>query len=116
MSQPGKLPVARADAATTTIYLSGTVHEQLDQAQAELERHLGVRPNGLCATCGESEPCAGRLAAGATFARYGRLPRRRPGGAGVRAASVRLGTNKPVTWFDVPTPARGEDDFTIVVS
>jgi hypothetical protein len=67
---------------TTRTYLSSGVLEQLDRAQDELERHLVSTLGGHCRTCGEQEPCPGRLAAGQTFARYGRLPRRTPGEAG----------------------------------
>jgi hypothetical protein len=65
-----------------TTYLSTVVIEQLDRAQEELERHLISTPGGHCRTCGEEEPCHGRLAAGQMFARFGRLPRRTPGEAG----------------------------------
>jgi hypothetical protein len=65
-----------------TTYLSMVVLEQLDRAQSELERHLVSTAGGYCRTCGEEEPCRGRLAASQTLARFGRLPRRTPGEAG----------------------------------
>src|SRR2546421_10355253 len=83
----------------TTTYLSRVALDELDHAQVELERHLAVRPNGLCATCGEVEPCAGRQAAGATFVRYGRLPRRRPGAAGIPGSSLNRTAKRPGSWF-----------------
>jgi hypothetical protein len=49
-------------------YLSTGVLEQLDQAQEELERHLVSTPGGHCRTCGEKEPCRGRVTASQTFA------------------------------------------------
>ncbi|MGC9665021.1 hypothetical protein ACNTMW_00505 [Planosporangium sp. 12N6] len=67
---------------TGTTYLSTGVLVQLARAQAELDRHLVSTPGGRCRTCGADEPCAGRLAAGRTFARFGRLPRRTPGAVG----------------------------------
>jgi hypothetical protein len=67
---------------TGTTYLSTGALEQLDHAQTELERHLVSTPGGRCRTCGEEEPCPGRIAASQTFARFGRLPRRTPGEAG----------------------------------
>lgn len=66
----------------TTVYLASAARDELDRAQAEIDRHLAVRPNGLCATCGEVEPCASRTTATVTFNKYGRLPQRRPGIAG----------------------------------
>jgi hypothetical protein len=86
----------------TTTYLASTAVDELRHAQAELERHLAVRPNGLCATCGEVEPCAARRAAGTTFIRYGRLPRRRPGVAGVRSASTNPAGAEQRSWFGTP--------------
>jgi hypothetical protein len=62
-----------------TTYLGAVAQEQVDQAQAELERHLVIGPSGRCRTCGEVEPCRGRQAATEVFLRYGRLPRRQPG-------------------------------------
>jgi hypothetical protein len=63
---------------STTTYLASAALEQLDAAQAEIDAHVHTRL-GFCATCGELAPCAARSAASAVFARYGRLPKRRPG-------------------------------------
>jgi hypothetical protein len=52
---------------------------ELARAQVELERHLAVGPDGRCRTCGGVEPCQGRIRDGRVFARYGLLPKRRPG-------------------------------------
>ncbi len=61
------------------MYLAEAALEQLDKAQAELEKHLVTRPDGRCATCGEMEPCRPRVRMHAVFALYGRLPKRTPG-------------------------------------
>jgi hypothetical protein len=61
-----------------TTYLAGSALDKLDGAQAEIDAHLNTRL-GFCATCGELTPCVARREASAVFARYGRLPRRRPG-------------------------------------
>jgi hypothetical protein len=55
-------------------YLGRVAVEQLDHAQAVIDRHLSA-----CAVCGTSQPCRQRREAEATFLRYGRLPRRTPG-------------------------------------
>jgi hypothetical protein len=65
-----------------TTYLSTVVQDRLAQAQAELDRHLRLRPNGCCAACGEVAPCRRRDELSRVFATYGMLPRRRPGVAG----------------------------------
>jgi hypothetical protein len=66
-----------------TVYLGGAAAEELVRAaQAELNRHLLVLPDGRCVTCGGVEPCPARVRQHATFARLGRLPRRKPGIAG----------------------------------
>ncbi|OLB76544.1 MAG: hypothetical protein AUI14_18385 [Actinobacteria bacterium 13_2_20CM_2_71_6] len=53
--------------------------QELHNAQAEIERHLVTGPDGRCLTCGEIEPCTGRVRAGRVFASRGLLPKRRPG-------------------------------------
>ena len=68
-----------------TTYLT---REALDRAQVELERHLGTGFDGRCRACGEPEPCPGRRAAYATFARYGVLPRRRESAREARRGTV----------------------------
>lgn len=60
-------------------YLAGNALDQLDRAQAVVDRHVATAPNGRCLACGQAEPCRARAVASAVFARYGRLPRRRPG-------------------------------------
>jgi len=62
-----------------SLYRSNSAADRLNQAQAELERHLVTGPDGRCLGCGGVEPCATRAQLGAVFAEYGRLPRRRPG-------------------------------------
>jgi hypothetical protein len=63
----------------TTTYLAVYALEQLAQAQAVVDRHLAVGVDGRCLTCGQLEPCETRSRASAVFARYGRMPHRRPG-------------------------------------
>ena len=62
-----------------TTYLSTALADQLAAAQGEVDRHVVTGRDGRCRSCGEIEPCRARKAASAMFARYGRLPRRRPG-------------------------------------
>lgn len=80
----------------TTTYLSHTVLEQLDQAQTEIDRHVTTNAAGHCVTCGEQEPCRTRASANEIFVRFGRLPQRRPGLAGVLTTAAAR-TN--VDWF-----------------
>jgi hypothetical protein len=89
-------------AMRTTTYLARSALDELDHAHAELERRLLVRPNGLSATCGQVEPCAGRRTAGTTFVRYGRIPRRRTGAAGVRRSGPNPAGAEPRSWFGMP--------------
>jgi hypothetical protein len=74
----------------TTTYLGQVAREQLDRAQAELEQHLVTGLDGQCVACGELEPCGARVRLAAVFARYHRLPRRRPGvtRAGLRRSAT----------------------------
>ncbi len=58
----------------SAIYLSHTVMEQIDDAQAVIDRHLIG-----CVVCAGNRRCGERRDAEAVFLRYGRLPRRRPG-------------------------------------
>jgi hypothetical protein len=66
------------------LYLSSTAVDELEQAQAELDKHLPSGSDGRCLCCREEIPCAARERASLTFRRYGALPRRRPGLARVR--------------------------------
>jgi hypothetical protein len=61
-----------------TLYLAATAVDQLGWAQVEIDIHLPTK-FGFCTGCGQLAPCALRAAASAVFARYHRLPRRRPG-------------------------------------
>jgi len=63
----------------TTVYLAVAILDQLDRAQAVIDRHLIA-----CTACGTSRPCDQRRDAERVFSRYGRLPRRRPGVIGAR--------------------------------
>jgi hypothetical protein len=62
-----------------TTYLARTVLDQLEHAQAEVDRHVAAGIDGRCLSCGEEQPCTGLLTANQTFASYERLPTRRPG-------------------------------------
>jgi hypothetical protein len=66
------------------LYLSNAATQELDQAQAELDKHLPSGSDGRCLCCREEIPCRTRERATLTFRRYGALPRRRPGLARVR--------------------------------
>lgn len=93
----------------STTYLASAALEEVERAQAELERHLAVRPTGQCVTCGEVEPCSGRRDAGSTLMRYGRLPRRRPGTSGVRRAAPAPAGAAPTSWFASATENDGKE-------
>jgi hypothetical protein len=60
----------------TTTYHGG---EQIEYAQAALDRHEVSSGDGLCVTCGVLGPCAEYEAAAKVFMRSARLPLRRPG-------------------------------------
>jgi hypothetical protein len=64
---------------TGTTYLAAPVVAQLDRAQRLLDAHVTVLPDGACRLYGITESCEYRAVAHATFARYRRLPQRRPG-------------------------------------
>jgi hypothetical protein len=55
-------------------YLAASGLEQLDAAQAVIDRHLVA-----CLVCGTNRPCGERREAEAVFLRFGRLPERKPG-------------------------------------
>lgn len=93
----------------STTYLASAALEEIERAQAELERHLAVRPSGQCVTCGETEPCSGRQRAGSTFIRYGRLPRRRQGVSGVRRADPTWASTEPASWFASAAKGGGDE-------
>ncbi len=59
-----------------TTYLGG---EQVDQAQAVLDRHAVSSADGLCVTCKVLGPCREHEAAAKVFTLSVRLPQRRPG-------------------------------------
>ncbi|MET7947412.1 hypothetical protein [Micromonospora sp. NPDC005324] len=93
----------------STTYLASVALEEVERAQAELERHLTVRPSGECVTCGEVEPCSGRQEAGTTIVKYGRLPRRRPGASGVRRTAPTTVGAAPISWFALATDGDGHE-------
>jgi hypothetical protein len=60
----------------TTTYHGG---EQIDHAQATLDRHAVSSADGLCLTCKVLGPCPEHEAAAEVFTLSARLPLRRPG-------------------------------------
>ena len=64
--------------AVSTTYLAHAALAQVDMAQKQIDAHVYARL-GICGGCGEPAPCRARLGASAVFARYHRLPKRRPG-------------------------------------
>ncbi|GAA4953392.1 hypothetical protein GCM10025331_47810 [Actinoplanes utahensis] len=68
------------------VYPGREVLDQIGQVERDLYAHLSVTADGLCATCREPEPCRARYDAFGFLNRYGVLPRRRPGAAGVTAS------------------------------
>ena len=72
----------------TTTYHGG---EQLDHAQAALDRHAVSSADGLCVTCKVLGPCAEHEAAAKVFTLSARLPRRRPGATRPESVGARSG-------------------------
>jgi hypothetical protein len=60
----------------TTTYHGG---EQIERAQAMLDRHAVSSGDGLCVTCKVLGPCPEHEAAAKVFTLSARLPQRRPG-------------------------------------
>ena len=61
------------------VYLAASAAEHIDEAQAVVDAHPVSASTELCMTCGTDGPCRERRRALRVLARYGRLPRRRPG-------------------------------------
>jgi hypothetical protein len=61
----------------STTYLARVAVDEMDRAQAVIDQHLVA-----CGLCGGNRLCDPRREAELVFARYGRLPRRRPGAVG----------------------------------
>ena len=53
--------------------------QQIERAQAVLDRHVVSSGDGKCMECKVLGPCANHEAAARVFERCARLPRRRPG-------------------------------------
>jgi len=87
-----------------TTYLTRAVRDQLDRAQADVDRHVTAGPDGRCLACGRIQPCPALDTAHATFARLGRLPVRRPG---LTTHAGRQGT--AYDWFGYDRPAGVRD-------
>lgn len=85
---------------TATVYLANAVLERLDRAQAEIDRHVAADTSGHCLACGQEAPCSTLTAATATFAKYHKLPVRRPG-----LASRGLAASERFGWFAALPPA-----------
>ena len=73
---------------TANLYQSQAALDQVAQAESDLYHHLTVTPSGLCVDCAEPEPCHARYDALGILDRYGVLPRRRAGVAGVTTATA----------------------------
>jgi hypothetical protein len=70
-----------------------------------VDRHVGRALTGVCAVCGAELPCRRLADALATLARFGRLPRRRPGAT----LADPVGVNDRFDWLGAttaPAPAR----------
>jgi hypothetical protein len=65
--------------AVGATYLAGAARERLAVAQSTMDAHPISLRDGRCITCGIEGGCIEREAAARIFARYGVLPRRRPG-------------------------------------
>ena len=96
-TQPG----AVVEAIVTTIRRAIPTLERLDQAQAVVDRHIASGLDGRCLACGQEEPCPARAHASATFAEYGRLPRRTPGLTG--SGTKRVPGGDGFGWFQPRT-------------
>jgi len=81
----------------STVYLASAVRARVEAAQAVLDTHPAGM-DGICLCCGGAPSC-GRAQALRVLARYGRLPRRRPGAT--RSAMPDPGTGRS-GWFSAP--------------
>jgi len=79
------------------MYVASSARARLNEAQAELERHLVTGLDGRCKACGDLEPCRERECLSAVFAGYDELPRRRPGATGVAARTAEAPSGQ--SWF-----------------
>ncbi len=78
-----------------TVYLSAAVIDQLAAAQRMLDEHVSSSASGYCLRCYLVGPCPANEQAAATFTRYGRLPRRRPGATRPELINARRLTVRP---------------------
>jgi len=62
-----------------TTHVRGGRARALERAQADVDFHIAVGPDGRCLVCSQEFPCPALTEASATLAAYGRLPARRPG-------------------------------------
>jgi hypothetical protein len=85
-------------------YLGAAALDELERAQAELEQHLVIGPDGRCCGCGGTEPCRARVRLEAVFALYDRLPKRKPGIT--RVGLRRMERTDPRAWFGGSAAAR----------
>ena len=76
-NEPGGTPFSLSDEdGDMTTYHGG---DQIDHAQATLDRHTVSSTDGRCAECKVVGPCAQHEEAAKVFLLSARLPRRRPG-------------------------------------
>jgi hypothetical protein len=83
----------------SAVYLARSARDMVTAAQAVLDAHVVNAPDGLCTSCGVPGPCRGHLDALQTLARYGRLPRRRPGASVPRSISRGVQRTPTFSWF-----------------
>lgn len=88
----------------TATYLGNIALEQLDRAQAEVDRHVAAGLDGRCLSCREVQPCTALERANATFRKYNRMPVRR---AGLASRGVARGDS--FGWFQGSLPANSSE-------
>ena len=74
----------------STIYLAAAAAERLAEAQRALDVHV-LSIVGGCRVCRTRDQCPAHVEAASVFARYHRLPRRRPGASGVSRSGASPG-------------------------
>ena len=84
-----------------TVYLSAAAIDQLIAAQRAFDEHVSSSVTGYCLRCHLIGPCPSNEQAAATFARHGRLPRRRPGATRPQLINARRVTASPDPAADI---------------
>ena len=86
----------------TTMLWESNINDNAGRAQEEIDAHVLTDANCRCQTCGETPPCQAYERALRTFARLGRLPRRRPGWTRTRSSHPTATDTTWTAWF-LPT-------------